>query len=383
MPPFAQPITDVHTALDAEAAARRLAGRPEIAIDVEADALHAFRARLCYLQVGTDDDILLLDTLAPGVRAAAVAAACADPAVTKFFHAAGNDLQFLAEAGVRVAGLFDTYVAATWLGWTGLGLADLVERFTGVHLAKQHQQADFAQRPLPPELHAYIADDVRYLCAVGRATRAACREADILDEVDLQCRKMAEEALARPATAPLHVRLPQGLSPEARALGFAIAERLHEARLAWAEAEDVPMGQVLPNAAITDLAAQPPSTLRDLARRRGVRGRFLREHGEAVLAMIEALRAQAARGELPLRDAPARPDAQARKREEVLKVFRKEKAAARKVTPWVVLTNAHVEALVADPPRSLDDVAALPWFGAKRLQLYGPALVSLLQPRAR
>ena len=52
------------------------------------------------------------------------------------------------------------------------------------------------------------------------------------------------------------------------------------------------------------------------------------------------------------------------------------------MTPWVVLTNAHVAALVADPPRSLDELARLPYFGEKRLALYGPALVQLLS-RAR
>ena len=44
----------------------------------------------------------------------------------QFFHAAGGDLQYLAEAGVRVKGLFDTHRAATLLGWPKVGLADLV-----------------------------------------------------------------------------------------------------------------------------------------------------------------------------------------------------------------------------------------------------------------
>src|SRR5207237_715921 len=106
--------------------------------------------RLCFVQVATDHEVFLFDTLAPGVRADLLAPAMGDPARTKFFHAAGGDLQFLAEAGVRVRGLFDTHRAATLLGWAKVGLADLARERMGVELPKEHQQSDFAQRPLPP-----------------------------------------------------------------------------------------------------------------------------------------------------------------------------------------------------------------------------------------
>src|SRR5579871_4006493 len=122
---FPQGAQDVVSAGDVERALLRLAAGNELAVDVEADAMHAFRARLCFVQVGTDEGVWLFDTLLPEVRAAALAPLFADPARTKFFHAAGGDLQYLAEAGVRVKGLFDTHRAATLLGWPRVGLADL------------------------------------------------------------------------------------------------------------------------------------------------------------------------------------------------------------------------------------------------------------------
>ena len=124
----------------------------EVAVDVEADSMHHFKAKLCFVQLGTDRDIFLMDTLRPGVTPRSLDSMFADPAVTKFFHAAGGDLQYLAEAGVRVKGLFDTHRAATLLGWPKVGLADLVKEKLGQTLKKEHQQADFSLRPLPPEL---------------------------------------------------------------------------------------------------------------------------------------------------------------------------------------------------------------------------------------
>jgi ribonuclease D len=200
--PFSQPIHDVADPAGTAAVLRALEAEGLFAVDLEADAMHAFRARLCYLQIGTDRDIWLLDTLVPGVEASAVAGLFADPTRTKVFHAAQGDLQFLAEAGVRVRGLFDTHRAATLLGWPKVGLADLAAERLGVTLDKAHQQSDFSLRPLPPEMRRYIADDVRYLTELGRLVSAAVVAADIVEEVALDCERLTDEAVARPAVAP-------------------------------------------------------------------------------------------------------------------------------------------------------------------------------------
>ena len=187
---FPQVATDVASEAAMGESIRAIQGSSELAVDVEADAMHAFRARLCFVQVATDRDLFLFDTLAPGVSAQVLAAPFSDPACTKYFHAAGGDLQYLAEAGVRVRGLFDTHRAATLLGWPKVGLADLARERLQVELAKEHQQSDFSVRPLPPEVRAYIADDVRYLCEIGRQVKAECRAQDILEEVELDCARL-------------------------------------------------------------------------------------------------------------------------------------------------------------------------------------------------
>jgi len=375
--PFQQPAHDVHTPADVSAVADALASARTLAVDVEADALHAFRPRLCFVQLGTDEDIWLLDTLEmPGL--APLAPAFHDPSLVKVFHAAGGDLQFLAEAGVRVRGLFDTHRAATLLGWPKVGLADLVVEQLGVTLKKEHQQADFAQRPLPPPLRTYIADDVRYLSEVGRRVRAACETTDILEEVLLDCERLADEAAVRPEVARFEPKVPRTLPPNDQAFQVAAGAALHAHRLAWAEAADVPMGKMLSNAAISELISQPPKDLRSLQRTPGVRGQVVREHGEEVLALLSRLRAQADRGELPV-PAPALRDPARKKREEALKAWRSEAAAARKVTPSVVLTNPLVEALAREPPPSREALLAVPYLGEKRVRLYGDALLRLLR----
>jgi ribonuclease D len=382
MPTYPQGAVDVVDAAGAQAAARTLEQSREIAVDLEADSMHAFRARLCFLQLGTDTEVFLFDTLAPGVDARLLAPQMADPERTKFFHAAQGDLQYLAETGVRVQGLFDTHRAATLLGWPKVGLADISRERLGVELPKEHQQSDFSLRPLPLEMREYIANDVRYLCELGRQVREECRKADILEEVLLDCARMCEEAVVRPEVgADFKLKLPRaGLSPAQILLGTSVAQALHRKRLEWAEKANIPMGRMLSNMAITDIAVRLPTNPKELARAAGVRGSFVREHGEEVLAIIREWVEKSRKGELkPERDTKdASRDPNRRKREEGLKAFRSEKATQRKVTPSVVLTNPLMEALASTPPRNLEELARVPWFGEKRVRLYGAELLALL-----
>ncbi|HZH04267.1 MAG TPA: HRDC domain-containing protein, partial [Myxococcaceae bacterium] len=342
--------------------------------------MHAFRPRLCFVQLATDEHLFLTETLAPGLSLNPLAELFADPEHTKFFHAAGGDLEYLAAAGIRVRGLFDTHRAVTLLGWPKVGLADLVREKFQVELQKEHQQSDFSIRPLPPELRSYIADDVRYLVEVGRWVRQACVEADVLEEVELDCRRMSDEAAVKPDVgADYRPKLPRnGLSPVQVALAQAIARELHALRLKWAEAANVPMGRMLSNMAIAELATKPPPGVKEMFKVPGVRGPFVREHGDEVLAVLQGLRAQSERGELASDEKGERPDPARRKRAEALKAWRAEKAKVRKVTPSVVLTNPLLEALAASPPKAASDLERVPYFGDKRLRLYGAELAQLL-----
>ncbi len=350
----------------------------EVAVDVEADSMHHFRAKLCFVQLSTDEDIFLVDTLSPGVTLEALQTTFADPQTTKFFHAASGDLQYLAESGVRVAGLFDTHRAATLLGWPKVGLADLVKEKLGATLKKEHQQADFSARPLPPELREYIADDVRYLNEVGRWVREACEAADVLEEVLLDCQRMCDDAAARPDPLDFSPKLPRSGPKEQFAIAWHVARALHRRRLDWAEAVDLPTGRVLSNMALTELATKLPTELKQLSKLAGVRGAIVREHGEEILALIADLSAQVRSGALEYTEERKDRDPKKKKREESLLEWRRQEATARKVTPSVVLSNGLVSELASNPPPRADDFARVPYFGDKRMKRYAEPLSALL-----
>lgn len=378
-PPGAKEILDRQAA---RAAADELSRSTELAVDLEADAMHAFRARLCFVQVGTDDQVYLFDTLVPEVEISVLSAILEDPNRRKFFHASQGDLQYLAENRVRVRGLFDTHRAATLLGWPKVGLADLARQLLNIELPKEHQQSDFSERPLPAPLRQYIADDVRYLCEIGRQVIAECERADILEEVLLDCQRLSDHAAARPeAGTDFRPKVARGGRSEREVtLALAISRELHRLRLLWAEAANVPMGRMLSNMAIQSLAEDPPETMKELRAAAGVRGPFVREHGEEALRAIVTLAAKAAQGQLHPRpeDEPPRDPAK-RRRTDALKAFRQTKAIERNVTPSVVLPNSLVDDLADAQPRTLEAIAQVPYFGEKRLRLYGEELLRVLR----
>ena len=163
-------------------------------------------------------------------------------------------------------------------------------------------------------------------------------------------------------------------------LAWHIAQALNRLRLGWAEAEDVPTGRMLSNMAVVAIAVKPPQTARELARLSGVRGAFVRAHGDEVLAVVKTLVEQDAKGTLePLPEKNKERDPKKKKREEALLAWRKDVATGRKVTPSVVLPNMLVEDLSRLYPKSLDELEAIPYLGKKRVALYGEALLSRLR----
>ena len=146
----------------------RLAGAEWIALDTEFMRVRTYSARLCLIQVATPEVIACIDPLAVNIDP--LLDLLYEPRALKVLHAARQDLEVFFDIRQAVpAPVFDTQIAAALTGYDDqIGYSALVEKITGQLLPKVNQRADWAARPLTPELVAYAADDVRYLCKVYR-----------------------------------------------------------------------------------------------------------------------------------------------------------------------------------------------------------------------
>ena len=132
-----------------------------VALDTEADSLHAYPEKLCLLQISLAGRNELIDPLA-GLDLSPFFEILSSRDL--LLHGADYDLRLLYRAHRFVPrSVFDTMPAARLLGHTEFSLTVLVGKLLGVHLEKGPQKADWARRPLTPRMVNYARNDTRYL----------------------------------------------------------------------------------------------------------------------------------------------------------------------------------------------------------------------------
>src|SRR5436190_438766 len=132
-----------------------------IAVDTEADSLHAYPEKICLIQISTAAGDELIDPLA-AINLEALLDALAGHRL--IMHGADYDLRLLRKHYEWAPGaIFDTMLAARLLGEKQFGLSNLAEKFLGVKLDKGPQKADWARRPLTERMENYARHDTHHL----------------------------------------------------------------------------------------------------------------------------------------------------------------------------------------------------------------------------
>ena len=139
----------------------RLRAAEWIALDTEADSLHAYPAKLCLLQFSIPGADELVDPLADLDLAPLWETLRGRELL---LHGSDYDLRLLREHHSFVPhAIFDTMIAARLLGIMRFGLQDLVSQTLSVVLEKGPQKADWAQRPLTERMENYARNDTCFL----------------------------------------------------------------------------------------------------------------------------------------------------------------------------------------------------------------------------
>lgn len=239
-----------------------------LAVDTEFMREKTYYPQLCLVQVAAGSTIAAVDPIAIE-DLSPLTALLADEAIVKVFHACSQDLEVLYDAlGVVCAPVFDTQIAAAFLGLrTQLGLGQLVEAYTGVHLAKAESLTDWSRRPLDPEQLVYAEDDVRYL---GEIYECMCRELTERDRLGWVLPEMAE------ACSREHVvRDPYRAYERLRRSGSLTRRQLAVARevCAWREyaaaERDIPRKWLVSDEVLVEVCRRAPANAERLRRVRG------------------------------------------------------------------------------------------------------------------
>ena len=273
----------------------RLAGRAReegrLGIDTEFMPEGRYRPLLCLVQVCVGDEVAVLDPLRDALGdTAPLAAVLADPAVEVVLHAGRQDVAILRRAwNTTFANVFDTQIAAGFAGFSAqAGYTGLLHDVLKIRLAKSASFTRWDARPLTPEQLRYAREDVEHLLPLADELQRRLIGRGRLDWAREECQPIADATDERDPDEVWR-RLPRitGLDPRSRAVARALA--------AWRErtaaAEDRPVGSVVRDPTLVELAKRAPSNREELAQIRGAGPDVVRRRARDILAAVERGRA--------------------------------------------------------------------------------------------
>lgn len=347
---------------------------PLIAVDTESNAFHAYRPRVCLIQIADRDHEWVVDphafaTLAP------LASLFTNPATLKVLHAAEGDIRVLRrDLGFGVAPVFDTMIAARILAYRRVGLADLLSEHFGLTLDKRFQRHDWGQRPIPAPALRYAAADVRHLPALYDVLHAQLVEVNALEEAAEEFERITRatpEAREFDPESFWRIKGARELPPASRA----ILRELHLFRDGRARAQDRPPVKVLSDEALLAISTAKPSDVAGL-RRAGLSPLQVDRYGNGLLAAVR--RGLTAPPPHPPRPTGPPPDPRVIARYDALRQWRKDRAAMRGVEPDVIVPNSALRALSHAPVHTEEDVARVAELGPWRRKHYAAEILRVL-----
>ncbi len=369
----------IKTPADIDALVASLKGAKALSIDTEADGLHHYPVKLCLVQVADDRgrghlaDPLALPTLAP------LAPFFADQSVIKVLHAADNDLGYLKRLyGFSVSNLFDTAIAARFLGVTSLSLDGLLREFLGVDPGPSRQKDDWSRRPLSAAQETYALNDVLHLIPLREKLLEALRAKGRDLWVEEECAAVAAMPAPERVTDPdAYMKLKGAKDLDGR--GLAVLRELANMRETLAMKADRPPFMIMGNEVLVALAALKPRDAASILTVKGCTTNVVRRAGEAILAAVERGMA-VPDAELPVRRPNPRPriSGVVQRRSEALRAWRVEAAKRVELDAGVIFPQRLIDRLAQDPPRDINALAQVEGVGRWRAELFGAELMGRL-----
>src|SRR5258708_7654544 len=263
----------------------RVAAQPVVSLDTEADSLHSYFDKVCLIQMSFPGEDLIIDPLCK-IDLSKFGEILADRGITKILHGADYDLRILnRDFGFTITNLIDTMVCSQLLGYEAFGLAALLDRHFGYKVDKKHQRADWAMRPLPPDMLVYAATDTRHLIDLAARLRDeltalgrwewAVEEFGRLEQIRFNEKDSEEEPFRRL----------KGLGALDRR-SLAVVRALYDYRDRLAREADRPPFKIFGNDLIFEIARIKPTPTQDFNSSKGAYGYHPRRFGRHLVPRV-------------------------------------------------------------------------------------------------
>ena len=197
-------ILVARTKEEIEVAFARLSGADSLGCDTETSGLSPKYGKLFSIQF-SDGKFSVLVPLSEGVEPGQLARLLVDEKITKIFHNAKFDIEFLLAAGIAPRNVFDTMIAEKVLtrgADQSSSLAETLYRYFAVDLDKS-QRSKFHRKwngVWTDELVNYALSDVAHLPQLRAAQLEWLGKLDLSGEFELQMQKMLSRGVTTDGT---------------------------------------------------------------------------------------------------------------------------------------------------------------------------------------
>ncbi len=242
----------------------RVSRERRIGFDLESNGFFRYPECICLIQFFASRRIYLIDPLAIEDMSP-LGEVLANPGVETVLHSGDHDIRSLdRDWGFHVGNLFDTSIAAAFVGSERLGLASTLQDFLDVTIPKEKsiQRSDWSIRPLSDTALAYAAGDVRHLFDLQDRLVERLQELGRMQWVREECDRLAAIRF-NPPDPEMAVFAVKG-SRDLDGRGLAILKALMEYRERHALRLGRPHFRVIPDAALVSLSADPNADLREV-----------------------------------------------------------------------------------------------------------------------
>lgn len=167
----------VETEFELKKLAETLAKEKVFAVDTEQHSLRSFLGFTALIQISTQEEDFLVDTIALHDVMSILRPVFSNPDICKVFHGADNDVLWLQrDFHIYVVNMLDTAKACEVLAKPQRSLAYLLESVCGVGTNKLLQREDWRQRPLSEEMVRYARTDAHYLLYIADSMTAELKQ---------------------------------------------------------------------------------------------------------------------------------------------------------------------------------------------------------------
>jgi len=318
-----------------------IGGEERIAVDTEFHRERTYFPKVALIQIAWSSGLALIDPLEIDLTPMA---ALLESETLWVMHAAGQDIEVFQRAcGTAPHRLFDTQLAAGFIGMSSPSLSALHQQELGFRLAKGDRLTDWLARPLTESQLSYAASDVAHLLEIHDRLMLNLRDRGRLEWAIAECEEMLEREITRrePEDAWRKIKEARNLGGKAKMVVRSVAS--------WRERRaadiDIPVRHVLPDLAVVAIAQKVPTTTEDLRKVRGIDGRHLK--GDVARGILEAVASASELQPLPAGDErPPGREREARAAVTLVSAWVSQLARDLEIDPVLVGTRSDIEALV-------------------------------------